>query len=104
MRDSLIQDLSLAFRQIRIAPRFTLATAAILALGIGAVTSIFGVINAVLLRPLPYPHAEQLVWIGEVHQGSSTEELTLTPNFLDWRAKNHAFTSIAAYNVVLRTL
>jgi len=102
--DSLVQDLALAFRQIRTAPRFTFAAAAILALGIGAITSIFGVVNAVLLRPLPYPHADQLVWIGEVQKGSSTDEVTLTPNFLDWREKNHVFTSMAAYNIVLRTL
>jgi putative ABC transport system permease protein len=102
--ESLVQDLTLAFRQIRIAPRFTVAAAAILALGIGAVTSIFGVVNAVLLRPLPYPQADRLVWVGEVHKGSTTEELSLTPNFLEWRAQNHVFTSMAAYNVVLRTL
>jgi hypothetical protein len=102
--ESLAQDLTLAFRQIRIAPRFTVAAAAILALGIGAVTSIFGVVNAVLLCPLPYPQAGRLVWVGEVHKGSSTEELSLTPNFLDWRVWNHVFTSKAAYNVIFRTL
>ena len=83
---SVVRDINLAFRQIRTAPRFT-AAAAILALGIGAITSIFSVINAVLLRPLPYPAGDRLVWMGELHKGSSTDEVTLTPDFLDWREK-----------------
>jgi predicted permease len=102
--ESLIQDVTLALRQIRTAPRFAVAAAAILALGIGAITSVFSVINAVLLRPLPYPEADRLVWMGEVMKGSSTDEVTLTPDFLDWRQKNDIFTAMAAYNVVPRTL
>ena len=104
MIESLWQDLMLAFRQIRTAPRFTLAAAAILALGIGAITSMFSVINAVLLRPLPYPESGRLVWIGEVLKGSTSDEVTLTPDFLEWRRKNHTFTAMAAFNVFLRPL
>lgn len=102
--ESLLKDFALAFRQIRTAPRFTLAAVSILALGIGASTGVFSVINALLLRPLPYPDADRLVWVGEVLKGNSTDEVTLTPNFLDWRRKNSVFSSVAAYNVFLRTL
>lgn len=80
--EALVQDLAFALRQIRTAPRFTVAAAAILAVGIGAITSMFGVVNAVLLRPLPYPEANRLVWVGEALRRNTTEELTLTPDFL----------------------
>ena len=102
--DSLVRDVARAFRQVRTTPRFTAVIAAALALGIGATTSIFSVINAVLLRPLPYADDDRLVWVGEVLKGNTTDEVTLTPNFLDWRIKNRVFTGMAAYNVVLRTL
>jgi len=102
--ESLAKDIHLAFRQIRTAPRFTVAAAVTLAFGIGATTSIFSVVNAVLLRQLPYPEADRLVWMGEVHKGSSTDEITLTPNYLDWREKNDVFTSMAAFNMVPRAI
>ena len=102
--DSLAQDVALPLRQMRTAPRFTLAAAAALAIGIGASTSIFSIINAVLLRPLPYAEAERLVWVGEALKRNTTDEVTLTPNFLDWRRQNHSFSGMAAYNVALRSL
>jgi putative ABC transport system permease protein len=102
--ESFAKDIHLALRQIRTAPRFTVAAAATLAFGIGATTSIFSVVNAVLLRPLPYPEADRLVWLGELHKGSSTDEVTLTPNYLDWREKNDVFTSMAAFNMAPRAL
>lgn len=102
--DSLIQDVGSAFRQLRAAPRFTAVVVAALALGIGTSTSMFSVINAVLLRPLPYADADRLVWVGEVLKRNTTDEVTLTPNFLDWRRKNRVFAGMAAYNVALRTL
>ena len=102
--DSLIQDVASAFRQVRSAPAFTAVVVAALALGIGTSTSMFSVINAVLLRPLPYADADRLVWVGEVLKRNTTDEVTLTPNFLDWRRKNRVFAGMAAYNVVLRTL
>ncbi len=104
MVDSLMRDLVLALRQMRTAPRFTVAAAAALALGIGAATSIFSVINAVLIRPLPYAEADRLVWVGEVLKRNTIDEVTLTPNFLEWRRQNRTFTAMAAYNAALRTL
>src|SRR5260221_5854236 len=61
--DTLLQDLRFALRSFRKAPAFPLAAIATLALGIGATTAIFSTLNAVLLRPLPYPHGEDLYGI-----------------------------------------
>lgn len=102
--DSLAQDIAFALRQLRAAPRFAMVVVAALALGIGASTSIFSVINAILLRPMSYPEADRLVWLGEVMKRNTTDEVTLTPNFLDWRRRNRVFSGMAAYNVVPRTL
>ncbi|MGE5360364.1 MAG: ADOP family duplicated permease [Bacteroidales bacterium] len=63
--DRLSQDVRWAFRTLRRAPGFTMAAVLTLALGIGANTAIFTVLRAQLLRPLPYPHAERLVWVFE---------------------------------------
>jgi len=102
--ESLWQDFTLALRQFHSAPRFTLAVALILALGRGACTTVFTVINAVLLRPLPYDEADRLVWIGEVLKRNISDEVTLTPDFLEWRRRNEVFTAMAAFNVLPRTL
>src|SRR5215472_9529699 len=59
--DFLLQDLRYAIRKLLAAPAFTLAAVATLAIGIGATTAIFSTVNAALLRPLPFPHSEELV-------------------------------------------
>ena len=100
----LLQDFAQALRQIRTAPRFMVSAATILALGIGAITAMFSVVNAALLRPLPYAAAERLVWIGEVLKRNTADEVTLTPNFLEWRRRSQVFSAMAAYNPVPRTL
>jgi len=83
-----------------------LATAAIvsLALGIGATTSIFSVVNAVALRSLPYADPDRLVWFTELLHGSSTDEFTLTPHFLEWRRQSKSFASLAGYQYQTRNL
>ena len=102
--EGLIQDVRYASRQLRKAFGFTAVAVSVLALGVGANTAIFSVINAVLLKPLPYPEANRLVWIGETLKGNSTDQVTLTPDFLEWREQNRVFTGMAAFNVVTRTL
>ena len=93
------QDLSVGARMLRRAPGFAIVALLTLALGIGANTAIFGVIRSVLLRPLPYPHAEQLVQIWEDHRalGRAEPEWLAPPDFFDWRDQNKTFASMAAY-------
>jgi putative ABC transport system permease protein len=94
---SLLKDLKFGWRMIARNPAFTAAAIVMLALGIGANTAIFSVVNAVLLRPLPYRDAQQLVWI-RVTEPSGPGGLfpASGPDFVDWRAQNHVFQTIAA--------
>jgi putative ABC transport system permease protein len=77
-------------------PGFTVVTILALALGIGANTAIFSVVNAVLLRPLPYPTAERLAILSEWSQQVPNMSVSY-PNFLDWREQNQVFEQIAAF-------
>jgi putative ABC transport system permease protein len=95
--DSLVADLRYALRQLRRSPTFTLAAVACLALGIGANTAIFTVINAVLVRPLPYAEPERLVMLFEARKGSEASRNVVSPaDFLDWRAQSRSFERSAA--------
>ncbi len=89
------QDLSLAARLLRKSPGFTAAAVLTLALGIGANAAIFSVVNATLLRPLPYDQPEQLVDLAESHQ-SGWGNVTWA-NLLDWRAQSRSFDGMASY-------
>ncbi|MFZ3379566.1 MAG: ABC transporter permease [Candidatus Acidiferrales bacterium] len=91
---SLWQDLSYALRMLRKNPGFTAIALFTLALGIGANTAIFSVVNGVLLNPLPYPHPEQLVTIHESKPNFNTGSISY-PNFLDWQKENHTLSSMA---------
>jgi len=103
--EAFFQDLRYGVRQLRRSPGFTAVAAITLALGIGANTAIFSVVNAVLLRPLPYERPNQLVQVWETNLKSKTSQGPAAyPNFLDWRAQNHAFQSVAAYNWATFTL
>jgi len=95
--NSLIADLRYALRQLRRSPTFTIAAIVCLALGIGANTAIFTVINAVLVRPLPYPEPGALVMLFEGTVGDATDRNSVSPaDFLDWRAQSRAFGRMAA--------
>jgi putative ABC transport system permease protein len=97
----LLQDLRFAIRQLRKNPGFALTTTLTLALGIGATTAIFSLINAVLLRPLPFPQPGRLMSVGMVHTSvgkSGVPESLSYPDFFDWRTRDHTFESLAAYH------
>ncbi|HUX33701.1 MAG TPA: ABC transporter permease, partial [Gemmatimonadaceae bacterium] len=90
----LVSDLRFALRQFRKSPAFAAVMVAIFALGIGASTAIFTVVNGVLLRPLPYPASARIVQVWEV--GAKGGRMPVTdPNFDDLRARSRAFSSLA---------
>jgi putative ABC transport system permease protein len=77
-------------------PTFTLVALLALALGIGATTAIFSVVDTVLLKPLPYPQPDRLVSIGLT--GIGQDSLSIAPDYMDWRARNHVFESMGGYS------
>jgi len=91
-------DIRFALRQFAKRPAFTAAVVVVLALGLGANTAIFSVVNALLLRPLPYPSSDRIVELYErMHGKSGDEGSSLSPgNYADWRAQSKAFDEIAA--------
>src|SRR6058998_1068041 len=91
-----MDDLKFAFRQLLKQPGFTAVAVLTLALGIGANTAIFSVINGLLLNPLPYPEPDQLVTLCERSpQRGIEQERVSGPNYLDWRAQNTALSDMS---------
>ena len=89
-------DLRYAFRGLRKSPGFTFVAVATLALGIGANTAIFSVVNAVMLRPLPYFAPDRLVLLWE-RRSDRDHAVVSYPDFRDWRDRNRSFEAMAAY-------
>ncbi len=96
MFEQLLKDLRYGLRMLRRKPGFTAVAVLTLALGIGSNTAIFSVVNAVLLRPLPYPEPGRLVSVYESLPQGGTGSVSV-PNLMDWRAQSDVFTGIAAY-------
>ena len=92
--DRLMQDLRFGLRILAKSPGFTAVAILTLALGIGANTALFSVVNGVLLNPLPYPEPEQLVELRESKPNFATGSISY-PNFLDWQKDNRTFASMA---------
>lgn len=97
MASTIWQDVRYGVRMLLKNPGVTIIVILALALGIGANTAIFSVVNAVLLRPLPYHESERLVFLNE--KSPVLDEMSISyPNFVDWRAHNQSFEKIAVFN------
>src|ERR1700732_2419252 len=94
---SLLQDLRYGARMLRKNPAFTAIAVLTLALGIGANTAIFSVVNSVLLRQLPYANSQQLIVIRETSQSVGTHSPSY-PDFLEWRKQSRTIAQMAAIN------
>jgi putative ABC transport system permease protein len=94
--DILIQDLRFGARGLLRRKGFTIVAALTLALGIGANTAIFSVVNALLIRPLPYPNADRMVMIYGT-QGSQGQQGIVYPDYREWRAQNRTFDDMGAF-------
>src|ERR1044071_915671 len=94
--DSIIKDIRYGVRGLLKRPGFTVIALVALALGIGANTAIFSLVNAVVIRPLPFRDPDQLVWVfGNIRNGGNRASVS-PPDFLDYRAQNKTFEQFAA--------
>src|ERR1041384_3906025 len=94
---TLFQDLRYGARMLLKTPAITFIVILALALGIGANTAIFSVLNAVVLRPLPFDQPGELLFLNE--RSPVLDEMSISyPNFTDWRNQNHVFEKIGVYN------
>ena len=101
MWDGLRQDIAFGVRMLRRQPGFTAVAIFALALGIGATTAIFSVVDAVLWRPLPYPRADRVMSLGEQRPRESRWFGPIAPaDFFDWRRDSHSFSAVAAYTIM----
>ncbi|HEX3821978.1 MAG TPA: ABC transporter permease [Candidatus Sulfotelmatobacter sp.] len=98
MISGLIQDIRYALRQLRKNPGFTAVAVITLALGIGANTAVFSVVDAVMLRPLPYVHPERLIEAESFNSQNPAPDNFSYPDFFDWRAQNHTLDHLVAYH------
>jgi len=94
--DTFLQDVRYGLRGIRRAPAFAAVVILTLALGIGANTAIFSVVDSVLLHAAPYPHGDRLVWLGESSPKAPGISVTWL-NYQAWRSGNHTFEDMAIY-------
>jgi putative ABC transport system permease protein len=103
---TLINDIKYAFRQLRRNPGFTIVAILALALGLGINTSVFSVVNTVLLRPLPFDEPDQLVRLTAVRERSQflDPQIISYPDFVDWREQSRSFVDLTAYDSETRDI
>src|SRR6185295_6279228 len=97
--DSLLRDLKFSIRSLLKRPALTLIAIVTLAIGIGANSAIFSVVNALLLKPLPFPDPDRIVavWDKNPSRGVERNEVSVA-NYLDWKAQNKSFEHLGVYN------
>lgn len=95
--ESFFQDVRFGLRDLRRNPGFAAVAVLTLALGIGATTAIFTVVNAVLLRPLPYPHPEELVYVQQVLGNYGVQAFVYSPESSAWQDRSRSLRQVAAY-------
>ncbi|HUS35759.1 MAG TPA: ABC transporter permease [Verrucomicrobiae bacterium] len=91
------RDFIIGARMLRKTPGFSIVAILTLALGIGANTAIFSLVNALLLRPLPFQDPQRLVWISNIFEGGLSGETSTVGNFREWRAQNKSFEDLSGY-------
>src|SRR5262252_8307666 len=96
--ETIFKDIRYGIRSLAKRPAFTAIALITLALGIGANTAIFSVVNAVLLRPLPFDDPDRLVWLWDTQPQLATTPTSL-PDFLGWKEQNQSFDRLAAFQV-----
>src|ERR1700674_5810014 len=96
--DTLLKDIRYGLRSLLKQPAFAIIAVLTLALGIGANTAIFSMVNALLLKPLPFPNLDRIValWDKVPSRGVERNEVALA-NYLDWRAQNKSFEQLGVY-------
>jgi predicted permease len=105
LAEDFAKDLAYACRLLMKSPGFTLTAVLSFALGVGANTAIFSVVNAFLLRPLPFPHPERLVAAFERNVMGDEREMAVAPgNFLDWRRESTDFEQLSAFQTFTATV
>src|SRR5215831_17805100 len=97
--ENVLQDIRYGMRMLLKAPSFSIVATIALALGIGGNTAIFSVVNAVLLRPLPFPNPDGLMSVFEADASHGVDRGSYSyPNFFDLREQNHVFENVSAYH------
>src|SRR5215475_11554794 len=96
--DVLLQDLRYSIRLLVKRPGFTLVAVFTLAVGIGLNSAIFSVVNAVIVRPLPYPNSDRLIQVWERDTREGGEDHVVSPtNFFDWSKQSRSFEGLSAF-------
>jgi putative ABC transport system permease protein len=98
--NTLIKDIRFSLRTLRKRPAFAAIVIATLALGIGANTAIFSVVNGVLLQPLPYPNSDRLVALRDSNPTKQPDSQVAPGNFIEWQKQTKAFSALEAYRTV----
>src|SRR5262245_54120349 len=102
MEVDMLLDLRLAMRQLRLNPGYSVIAIVVIALGIGTNTAIFSIIDAVILKPLPYAEPDRLVMLWETRPDrGGAPNVVSAANYLDWKARNTSFDAMSA--MVFRT-